>query len=77
MTTRDRFRAAFTIAIDPIDLEQGFRGLSYRTGCRRCGRERDARGPKGGLLACCTDCLELMKLYRVYGAAEAQKARSL
>lgn len=74
-TTRQRFRAALLIAIDPLDLEHGFRAFKYRTGCKRCGGERDARGPKGGLLACCSECIHLFKLYRVYGADEAQRAR--
>jgi len=67
MTTSERLRAAFVIAIDPLDLEHAYRRLT-RTGCARCGGPRDARGPKGGMLACCTVCLEKQKHYRVYGA---------
>lgn len=75
MTTATRFRAALLIAIDPLDLEHALR-RSTRTGCARCGGERDARGRKGGLLACCSACLYLLKLYRVYGAEEAQRVRA-
>lgn len=62
-------RAAFLIAIDPLDLEHAYRRLT-RTGCARCGGPRDARGPKGGMLACCSVCLEKVKLYRVYVVPE-------
>ncbi|HKP08325.1 MAG TPA: hypothetical protein VJU58_13815 [Microbacterium sp.] len=67
MTTKQRFRAALLIAIDPLDLQYAFR-RTYRTGCARCGGVRDAHGPKG-LRACCSECLEALKHYRVYGAA--------
>jgi hypothetical protein len=76
LTALDRFRAAFVIAIDPLDLEHAFR-RSTRTGCARCGGPRDARGRNGGLLACCSGCLHLLKLYRVYGAEEAQRVRAM
>jgi hypothetical protein len=76
LTTATRFQAAFLIAIDQLDLKHSFRRLT-RTGCARCGGPRDARGRKRGLMKCCSACLHLLKLYRVYGAEEAQRVRAL
>jgi hypothetical protein len=77
VTRSARLRSAFLIAIDPLDLEHSFRQVTRRTGCARCGGQRDARGRKGGLLALCSACIHLVKLYRVYGAEEAQRVRAL
>jgi hypothetical protein len=77
VTRSARLRAAFVIAIDPLDLEHSFRQVTSRTGCARCSGTRDARGRKGGLRACCSACIHLVKLYRVYGAEKAQRVRAL